>query len=597
MNHETSRKKGFSRGQILVAALFVVLVIFLLRLAQIQILQGGYYAKQAENMQMNKETINAKRGEIFVRDADGNLAPLVLNQTVYTLFADPTQIKDVEKIKDLVNSAIGENAIKENFAKLSDKKTQYVVLARNVSYDSAQKIQKADLAGLGLQVGSRRVYPEGSLAAQVLGYVNNNGNGQYGVEQSLDKKLAGIPGQLNTVTDVRRIPLTIGTHDASVPAKDGENLVLSLDRNIQLQAEQGLAAGLANAKATSGSIIVMDPETGRILGMASNPSYDPSNLNSIVINKNQDVSTASALPVTNAYEPGSIMKFFTIAAAINGGFISPNSTFVNTDCIGVLDAKICNVDKGLNGLRTPMQILEFSLNTGATWALESMGGGGSPPSMAAQNYYYNFLNNNYRFSAPTGVEVAGEADSVIYSPKSLADKGGALTYANMSFGQGMQLTMTQVISAFSAVINGGNYYQPTVILGSTNSAGETLNEQKPKITLQNAVSAQDSRDMVEMLQQARYLGAPGAKTTDNGFFCGGKSGTAQKVDPETGKYSDTLTTGSYIGFCAGADHKPKYAILVRVDDAHNGGYSGSAAAQPIFDKMSQFMNTYEGLSK
>jgi cell division protein FtsI/penicillin-binding protein 2 len=577
--------------------MFGIFAIFVIRLAQIQILQGGNYAKQANNMQMSKEVINPTRGEIFVRDADGNLAPLVLNQTVYTLFADPTQITDVAKVKDLVNSSVGNLALTDNFAKLTDKSTQYVVLAKNVTYDQAQTIQKANLAGLGLQAGSQRVYPEGALAAQVLGYVNSDGKGQYGVEQSLNTRLTGTPGQLNTVTDVRRIPLTIGTHDTSVPAKNGENVVLSLDRNVQLQAEQDLAAGLVNSKATSGSIIVMDPETGRVLAMASNPSYDPANLNSIVINKNQDVSTASALPATNAYEPGSIMKFFTITAAINGGFITPNSTFANSDCIQVLDAKICNVDKGLNGPKTPMQILEFSLNTGATWALESMGGGSRPPSMAAQQFYYNFLNNNYHFAKPTGIEVAGEADSVIYSPESLADKGGALTYANMSFGQGMQLTMVQVMAAFSAVINGGNYYQPTVVLGTTDQAGGSLTEQQPKLVQAGAVSAQDSQDMVAMLQQARYLGAPGAKTTDNGFFCGGKSGTAQKVDPATGKYSDTLTTGSYIGFCAGADHKPKYAILVRIDDAHNGGYSGSAAAQPIFDKMSQFMNTYEGMSK
>lgn len=587
----------FTRAQFLTFAVFAVFAVFVLRLVQIQIFQGKYYSEKADAMQTSKQTINATRGEIFVRDADGNLAPLVLNQTVYTLFADPTQIKDAAKVESLVNDTLGaDNVITANFAKLTDKNTQYVVLARNVSYENAQKIQDANVDGIGLQAGTRRVYPEGNLAAQVLGYVNNDGEGQYGVEQFLDSDLAGKSGELNTVTDVRKIPLTIGTHDTSTPAENGQNIVLSLDRNVQLQAEQSLADGLKSAKATSGSVIIMDPQTGRVLAMASNPSYDPSNLNSIVINQNQGVSTAEALAATNSYEPGSIMKLFTIAAGIDKGVIGANSTFANANCIMILDAKICNVDS-VPGTRSMMQILGFSLNTGAVWVLEQMGGGATPPNMQAQTSLYDYLTKNYRFAEKTGVQIAGEAGSVIHTPQSVANSGGAVTYANMSFGQGMQLTMVQVLAAFSAVLNGGNYYQPTLVLGTTNSAGDSLRETEPKIVAKNVISAQDSADMVNMLQQARQTYAPGAKANDNGYFCGGKSGTAQKVDPDTGKYSDTLTTGSYIGFCADATHTAKYAILVRVDDAHNGGYSGSAAAQPIFDKLSQFMTQYEGLSK
>lgn len=589
--------RKITRAQWLELAVFLVLAIFVGRLAQIQIFQGKFYAEKAAAMQTSKQQINATRGEIFVRDADGNLAPLVLNQTVYTMFADPTQVTDARKVEQVATEKLGAaHVLSGNFAQLTDKNTQYVVLARNVSYDATEAIQAADLAGVGFQRGTRRVYPEGALAAQALGYVNSDGKGQYGVEQFLDKDLAGKPGELNTVTDVRKIPLAIGTHDTSIPAQNGKNVVLSLDRNVQLQVEHDLADGLKSAKATSGSAIIMDPETGRILALASAPSYDPANLNSIVINKNLGVSTAEALAATNSYEPGSIMKLFTIAAGIDHGSITATTSFANTNCMQVYDAKICNVDK-VPGPRNMMEILGYSLNVGAVWVLEQMGGGGNPPNLRAQTAFYDYLMKNYRFATKTGVEIAGEAGSVIHSPGDLAARGGAVTYANMAFGQGMQLTMVQVIAAFSAVINGGTYYQPTLILGSTDENGENLTEIAPKVVAQNAIAPQDSVAMVAMLRDARFLHAPGAKAVDNGYYCGGKSGTAQKIDPTTGKYSDTLTTGSYIGFCADATRKPKYAILVRVDDAHNGGYSGSAAAQPIFDNLSRFMTQYEGLSK
>jgi stage V sporulation protein D (sporulation-specific penicillin-binding protein) len=173
--------------------------------------------------------------------------------------------------------------------------------------------------------------------------------------------------------------------------------------------------------------------------------------------------------------------------------------------------------------------------------------------------------------------------------------GARVLYANMTFGQGEQLTMIQVISAFSSVINGGNYYQPTVVLGTLNNDGETVKENQPKVVGQS-LKQDISYELRDMLYQARYLGA-GGKSKDNGYYVGGKSGTAQKVDPNTGAYSDNLTTGTYIGFGADKTKTPKYAIMVRVDDAKNGGYSGSAAAQPIFDSMSNFMIQYEEVSK
>ncbi len=579
-----------TRSQILVAGLFLIMAVFVARLFYIQIVQHDYFLAQADEMQTTKATIKPARGQIFVRDANGNLAPLVLNRTVYTLFADPSTVEDVAAVKSIVQKIAGGQLISSSLTKLEDKELQYVVLARGVTWEQAKSIQEADLAGVGLQSDSERVYPEGSLAAQTLGFVNADGEGQYGVEQFLNEKLAGTPGLLQAVTDVRRIPLTIGTHDVSIPAEDGENIVLSIDRNIQFQVEKLLAEGLKNANATTGSAIVMDPQTGRVLAMASLPSFNPEEFGKVT-----DASAFQAMAVTNAYEPGSVMKLFTVGAGMDAGVIGRESTFYNPGCIQIDDAKICNVERKVDGQQMTMtQVLQYSLNTGAVWVLEQMGGG--QINLQARQTFYKYLTENYRLNAPTGIEISGESDSTISVPD--MNSGPRVRYANMTFGQGEQLTMIQVTAAFSAAINGGNYYQPTILLGTTDSSGNTLKENEPKLVQQNVLRPEVSSNLKEMLQQARYLGASG-RIKDNGFYVGGKSGTAQKIDPATGKYSDTLTTGTYIGFGADKTRTPKYAIMIRVDDARvgAGSYSGSAAAQPIFDSLSNFMIQYEGISK
>ena len=584
-----AKLRKFTRYQVMTLIFFIILAIIEARLFIIQIVDHKQYAQQADEMQTTKQTINAKRGQIYVRDTDGNIAPLVMNKTVYTLFADPSAIEDVDKVKELINRVVGSALMQDGVEQLTNKDKQYVVLAKQLTPDQAKEIKDANLYGLGLQADTQRVYPEGALAAQVLGFVNSDGEGQYGVEQYLNDELSGTPGVLQSITDVSQIPLTIGAKDISIPAEDGEDIVLSIDRNIQSQAEQLLTEGLKNAKATTGSIVVMDPQTGRVLAMANLPSYDPANYGEV-----ESASVYQNNTISNAYEPGSIMKLFTVGAGLNEGVITPESTYPNTSCVTVDDAEICNVTRSVSGMNlTPMQILEYSLNTGAIWVLKQLGGGDI--TLSGRQKLYDYLVNHYRLNAPTGIELANEADSVIYPPDN--PNGVRVMYANMTFGQGEQLTMIQVISAFCAAINGGKYYQPTIVLGTLDSEDSNkVNEQEPKLVSQDVLKPEISEQLKEMLYQARYLGANG-RVRDNGYYVGGKSGTAQKIDPNTGAYSDTLTTGTYLGFGADKTKTPKYAIMVRVDDANNGGFSGSSAAQPIFDAMSNFMIQYEGVSK
>lgn len=581
-------KPKISRAQWLTFGLFLVLAIFIVRLFYIQVIEHDKYAAQADQMQINKRTINPERGEFFVRDRDGTLSPLVLNQTVYTVFADPTQIKDAGKIRDLIKKVAGGQALTNNFDKLGDTTTQYVVLARQVTHTQAKRIREADLKGVGLQATSRRIYPEGSLAAQTLGFVNVDGQGQYGIEQYLNKELTGEPGVLQSVTDVRHIPLTIGAHDVSVPAKNGTDYVLSIDRSIQAHAERSLEEGLRRVNATKGSVAVMEIDTGRILAMANLPSYDPANYNKVT-----DTAIFQNTITMRPYEPGSVIKPFTISASMNVGSIGRYATFHNTGCIKVADAEICNLYRQVDGQTLDIaDILRYSLNTGAVWALEQMGGGDI--NLTARQRLYDYFTANYRFVQKTNIEVSGEAIGSIMKPDS--SNGAKVTYSNMTFGQGINVTMIQIIAAFSAVINGGTYYQPTLILGTINKNGELV-EQKPKVVATGVLKSEISKDLKEMLRAIRTSSAY-LSQVDRGYYVGGKSGTAETVDPATGKYGGQ-TIGSYLGFIGDETGAPKYAIIVRVDDGHvaAGSTTGSAAAQPIFDTISQFVIEYEGVTK
>jgi cell division protein FtsI (penicillin-binding protein 3) len=219
--------RTYGRSRALVLILLVFIGIFSIRLFTIQILDHQKYKALALSEQQAKFVLKAQRGEIYARDGS-EVAPLVLNEPVYTIYADPSQVTEAAKVESTVRSVAGDKAVKDMDA-LTDKKRQYIVLAKEVTRDQAQSIKDKHYAGVGETQTTERVYPEGALGSQLLGFVNADGEGQYGIEQSLDARLKGTDGLLQTVTDVRNIPLTVSDNDISIPAKDGEDVVLSVD--------------------------------------------------------------------------------------------------------------------------------------------------------------------------------------------------------------------------------------------------------------------------------------------------------------------------------------------------------------------------------
>jgi cell division protein FtsI/penicillin-binding protein 2 len=274
------------------------------------------------------------------------------------------------------------------------------------------------------------------------------------------------------------------------------------------------------------------------------------------------------------------------------GNITPNTTFVNPGCERVDNAEICNApgnERLVGSTLTMTQVLQYSLNMGVMWQLEQIGGG--EINLVARETLYDYFKNHYGFGKKTGVEQPLEAVGTIFAPD--REEGGRVRYANMTFGQGISVSMLQMAAAFSAVINGGTYYQPTLINGTLNEDGSEAT-QEARIIAKDIVSAKTGDDLRNMMKNARSASFPG---TDKGYFVGSKTGTAQTYDPETGKYATDMTTGTMIGFGADADSTPRYVIMVRVEASASAGLAGTTAANPIFTAMSNWLNEYEGISK
>lgn len=566
-------QKG-SRSRILAGLIFAIVGIFVIRLFYLQIIQHDYYANLADKEQIKPFIIPSKRGLIYGLDGDTPVQ-LVMNETVYTVFADPLTTKDDEKIIEVIHRIAGGNARPDLKSLLDKKDTRYQVLATRVTRTQADKIKEEGLNGVSFQAESQRVYPEGSLAAQTLGFVDFEGIGQYGVEGEFEARLKGSDGLLKTVTDVSNIPLTIGDRNVETPAVNGENIVLTIDRNIQFHTEQALAAGLKRTGAERGSVIVMDPQTGKVMAMANLPSYNPAEFNKV-----EDAALFNNGIISAPYEPASVIKTLTFSTGIEKGVMTPQSTYVNTDYITVDDRVITNALKGQTGKITFQHALDFSLNTSTVTIAQRLGDGKNITKQA-RDIMYDYFVNKFGLGQYTGIELEGEAAGTVVSPDK--QEGNAVRYSNMSFGQGLNVTMVQVASAFSSIINGGQYYKPTVFAGTVEPDG-TFKQEKTQPS-KKVLSESTSEQLKEMTRLTRLSVARGKDKA--GYKVGGKTGTSETL--ENGKYVKNQTIGSYVGY--GGTEAARYVIMVQVS-GKGMNLQGAQDALPIFTDISNWMIDY-----
>lgn len=582
--NKNAGNNAVNRIRIWYGLLALVIGIFGIRLFYVQIIRYDHYKSAALSDQLKQYQIPANRGIIEAHDGN-SVVPIVLNQPLYTLYADPTYIKSPDKAGGQVAAIIGGDAT--TYAKLmKTKDTRYVVLAKKLSGDQSKKLLALKSPGLGTQSQDYRVYPQGQLASQLLGFVDDSGQGQYGLEQALNKQLDGTPGQVKAVTDVNGVPLAANKGNEETAPKDGDDIVTTIDLPMQAQMEKILASEYQKTKSKGLSAVIMDPYTGAIKAMANYPTYNPANYQNV-----SDPRLYQNAAVSNAIEPGSTMKILTTAAALDQGVIQPNTSFYDPAHWIVDGFNITDIEED-GGAReqTIASLLNLSLNTGATWELMQMGGG--QINQKARDAWYDYMTKHFQLGKPTNVEQAAESTSYVPPPQNNG-AGINLTYANTSFGQGVLITALEMAAADSSVLNGGTYYQPQLVDQVISSDGKTTTN-KPKVVAKNVVSAKVSQEMQPLMeyvvQQHYEAGFPYLKFPSN-YSVGGKTGTAQIAKPNGGYYDDEFN-GTYVGFVGG--DKPQYVIVVYNIQPGVAGYAGSYGGQPVFSDLAHMLidNSY-----
>lgn len=562
------------RIAILAAGFVLVGAVFLWRLFYLQIIKHDYYQTAALSKQLKEYQIEPQRGIIEAYNGD-RVVSLVLNEERFTLFADPTFVTKEEDVA-LKIAAITKADKNDLLEKLKNKNTRYAVLAKKLTKEQAKEVDnlkdRDKIKGIGVRSTSQRTYPEGNLAAQLLGFVNEEGEGQYGIEGYLDEELTGEPGLLKAITDADGVPLVANTDNVIKAPANGERVRLTLDVAMQRKMEELLKAGLDHAKAKEGGIVIMEAETGAVKAMANWPSYSPENYSQV-----SDVALFNNAMVSTPMELGSIQKPLTMGAALDTESVAANTWYSDPNTKRVGDKVISNAINYGAAERSVQEILEKSLNTGAVYLLEQMGGG--EINEKGRKTLYEYLVDHFRFGKLTGIEQQGEQEGYIPSP----DDGFGLNiqFANMTFGQGMNVTPLQHAAAFNASINGGTFYRPRLVDSYIDASGKEASV-GPDVLAQSVVQSSVSDTLRNMLEATVRVN--GFFTEKAGYKVGGKTGTAQIPRPEGGYYEDKYN-GTYIGYVGGKT--PQYIVSIRVIEPKIAGFSGSQAAAPIFTSVAQ----------
>ena len=530
-----------------------VLTVFAGRLVQIQGLESSAYAAEAEAGRVKQATLPAVRGSIL--DADG------------VALATSVEARDVTVDQTMVSDPAAEAALLAPLLKLPVDRVQaamtgtkrFAYVAKAVTPETWKRIAELELDGVYSQASTRRVYPAGSLAANVVGFVGAEGRGLGGVEHSLDEELAGRDGLATYQVGAggRPIPAAGGSERAAV---DGVDVTLTIDRDIQHAAQRAIAQQVRAADADSGTVVVTNPRTGEILALAVAPTFDPNEPG------DADAEDRGNRALSEVYEPGSTSKVMTMAAALEEGAVVPQTEVVVPP----------SLDRGVNTFHdshehgtlhlTATGVLAQSSNLGTMLVAESIG----------REKLVEYLER-FGIGSPSGLGFLGESRGVL--PE--LDTWSPETFATVSFGQGLSVNAVQASQVFATIANDGVRVEPTLIRSRTGPDGEVVEaEPKPQHRVVSPETARTLRLMMESVVGASGT-APQAKIP--GYRVAGKTGTANRVDPDTGRYSGY--TSSFIGMAPADD--PELVVSVTLQNPRNGYYGGTIAA-PVFRKVMSF---------
>ncbi len=488
-----------------------------------------------------------KRGSIL----DRNQRELAVSVDAPSLYAHPAALENPRGAARVLASHLrmSRAALKR---KLSAK-SPYVWLARRLSPDQREAIEKLSLGGLGFAVESRRFYPKGHLASHIMGFVGVDDQGLEGLEYLYDRVMRGKAGWITVELDAMGRPLYGGPR---APVQ-GDDLLLNLDEVIQYIAQKELEAQVEATGAKGGVAILMDPWDGSVLAMAVAPPFNPNRFVSYRPEQWRDRA------VTDLYEPGSTFKFIVAAAYLEEGLGGLNDRFFAEEGVMRLGDRLIH-DHEPFGWLSFREVIEKSSNIGAVKISQLLG-----PELL-----YRYIRR-FGFGSPTGIDLPGEAAGVIRSPRSWS----ALSIGSIAIGQEVSVTPIQLITAFSALANGGSLMKPWVVRAVMRQ-GEVVEEFEPKV-IRRVLSPSTSRLMSRVLRGVVERGT-GLKAALEGYSVAGKTGTAQKIDPETGGYSTTKYLSSFIG-CVPAE-RPAFVALIMIDEPRGAPWGGEVAA-PVFRRI------------
>ncbi len=568
------------RIKILRNIVLVALAIIAVRLFFIQIIEHDYWVAKADEEHTILETISAKRGEIYMMDR-GEPVAVVLNQTMYQIIIDPAAV-DQEKTKQALEANVKDYLVVDLNEIFNQEGLRYSIVAKNVPRSAIEKLAEENLSSVWFKKGNQRVYPEEKLGSTLLGFVNADGLGQYGVEGSLNNELAGKDGLLKSTADFNKVALSIGNDNIKIPAEDGKNIVLSVDRSLERGTEELLQKHLDQTPATHAAALIMDPNTGEVITMTSLPNYDPADYGKV-----EDASAYINQVTEVPYEPASVCKSFAFSAAINEGKMTSATTYFNQGYEIVDGWKIQNAEQraSIYGVIDMKTALYWSLNTGSIYALKLLGDNPNSINQQGREKLHDYYYNKFRLGQATGIELI-EAEGFIPDPNE--GWGRDSVYANMTFGQNLGITMIQTATAYSAVINGGTWRTPSIVKGYYEN-GEVASKDNPEKVEDKVLSDETSAMMRDMFINNRSYKAR-AGIDRPGYAIGGKSGTAQVI--KDGAYDDTMseTVGTYIGFVGPTNDLPKYVIMVKMWG--EGHYLDGGIASNLFDDLENYLIDY-----
>lgn len=573
----------------LYCGVFFVMIVLLIKLFILQVLQHETYKVLASGQHEILQQLFPKRGGIYLRDSKSNtrsdgdaLTPLALNKTTYELYVQPVDIKDITSTAEKLFSALSitdETEKKNILEKLSKKDDPYEMIKKKVDQSVADVLFDLHILGVGLRPEVLRYYPEREMASHVLGFVRTQDShtliGQYGIEGYYESILGGEHGEVIAGRDPIGRLMNVGSGDIT-QARDGADIILTIDKSLQYVACNKLKEALETYQADSATLVMVNPQTGAVLALCSYPSFDPNEYNKV-----SDVSYFNNLAIFDAYEPGSIFKPVTVAGALDKERITPQTVYRDTGSISYNNAgrvetrpekiihTLRNYGNKVHGEKTVTEILENSVNTGTVFTMQQLG----------VEDFRSYVRA-FGFGSATGIELDTESAGNISS----IDKPGEIFCATASFGQGITVTPLQMVMAYSVFANGGKLLKPYIVDEIRFPDGRSEKTSYPKVIGQ-PVTERTASLMTAMLGSvvdnghAKLAGVPG-------YNIAGKTGTAQVA--ERGVYGEK-TIQSFVGF--GPMEDARFAMIIRLVHPRIGDSSAGTAAR-IFGDIATYVMEY-----